>query len=53
MAIDFEGEAMAIGGFGPTMLVWPRLQDESLAGMNDDDFVYGVFAIESFSSEVG
>lgn len=46
LALTRNGEPLAIGDFGPAMLVWPRDSDTELAGQNDDDWVWGVFAIE-------
>ena len=31
------------------MLVWPRGSDPALAGMSDDDWVFGIFAIEALA----
>lgn len=46
LAIRMDGEALNIGGFGPAMIVWPRESDDALAGMDDSDWVWGVFSIE-------
>ncbi|MAK63452.1 MAG: hypothetical protein CMF75_01720 [Maricaulis sp.] len=46
LAISLDGDGLPIGGFGPAMLVWPRLDDPALSGMPDDDWIWGVFAIE-------
>ena len=46
LALTRDGEPLAIGDYGPAMLVWPRDDDAALAGQNDDDWVGGVFAIE-------
>ncbi|MFY0638888.1 molybdopterin-dependent oxidoreductase [Maricaulis maris] len=46
LALFQDGRPLGIGGRGPAMLVWPRGTDPALTGMNDDDWVYGVFAIE-------
>ena len=46
LAIRRNGESLAIGGLGPAFLVWPRNDDPALANMPDDDWVWGVFAIE-------
>jgi hypothetical protein len=46
LALTRDGEPLAIGDFGPAMLVWPRDSDTELAGQKDDDWVWGVFAIE-------
>lgn len=46
LALTRDGEPLAIGDYGPAMLVWPRDDDDALAGQNDDDWVWGVFAIE-------
>lgn len=41
-----DGQPLAIGGYGPLMLIWPRGEDPALAEMNDDLWVWGVFALE-------
>ena len=46
LALRMNGQALGIGGFGPAMLVWPRGSDAALAAMSDDDWLWGVFAIE-------
>lgn len=46
LALEMDGRPMPLGGFGPAMLVWPRGSDPELAGMADDDWLWGVFAIE-------
>ena len=46
LALTRDGEPLAIGDYGPAMLVWPRDDDAALAGQTDDDWVWGVFAIE-------
>lgn len=46
LAIRVDGEPMALGGLGPAMLVWPRIDDVALSGMPDDNWIWGVFAIE-------
>ena len=46
LALRQDGKAMGIGGRGPVMLVWPRGTDPALDGMNDDDWVFAIFAIE-------
>lgn len=51
LAIRMDGDILHLGGFGPGVLVWPRRDDPALAGMNDDDWVWGVFAIEAQSAE--
>lgn len=50
LALTRDGEPLALGNYGPAMLVWPRDQDAALAGQNDDDWVWGVFAIEIVSN---
>lgn len=47
LAIRADGDWLGIGGYGPALLVWPRESDPALAGQTDDDWVWGVFAIES------
>ena len=49
VAIRADGEPLGVGGLGPAILVWPRLDDSRLAGANDDDWIWGVFAIEPVS----
>lgn len=46
LAIRMDGDALNIGGFGPAMIVWPRDTDAALDGMDDSDWVWGVFSIE-------
>ncbi len=46
LALRMDGQALGIGGFGPAMLVWPRGSDAALANMPDDDWLWGVFAIQ-------
>ncbi|MEN0653114.1 MULTISPECIES: hypothetical protein [Hyphobacterium] len=46
LALTRDGAPLTIGDYGPAMLVWPRDDDATLAGQNDDDWVWGVFAIE-------
>lgn len=46
LAIRMDGDALNLGGFGPAMIVWPRESDDALAGMDDSDWVWGVFSIE-------
>ena len=46
LAILQDGRPLGLGGRGPAMLVWPRESDPALADMNDDDWVFAVFAIE-------
>lgn len=47
LALAAADEALAIGGLGPTMLVWPRGIDPTLEDMSDDDWPWGVFVIET------
>ena len=46
LAMQMNGEPLPMGGFGPAMLVWPRQSDPALEGMSDDDWLWGVNAIE-------
>lgn len=46
LATQMNGEPLPMGGFGPAMLVWPRQSDPALVGMPDDDWLWGVIAIE-------
>ncbi len=50
LATHADGEALAVGGLGPAILVWPRGQDRALEDMNDDQWPWGVFAIEALES---
>lgn len=47
IATHVDGEALAVGGLGPVILVWPRQSDDRLEAMNDDLWPWGVFAIET------
>jgi hypothetical protein len=46
LALRMNGDALPVGGLGPSALVWPRRSDPELAGMNDDDWVWGVISVE-------
>ncbi len=46
-ATHVDGEPLPLGGLGPGLLVWPRQSDDALAEMNDEMWVWGVFAIEA------
>ncbi|MFN3834476.1 MAG: hypothetical protein ACK4NO_01110 [Glycocaulis sp.] len=48
LALRADGQALAIGGLGPVMLVWPRRTQSALADMNDDLWAWGVFAITPY-----
>lgn len=50
LAVEMDGRALPLGGFGPAMLVWPRQTDEALFGMPDDDWVWGVLAMEALET---
>ena len=50
LATSMDGQPLPMGGFGPAMLVWPRATDRALAGMSDDDWLWGVIAIEITTS---
>jgi hypothetical protein len=43
LALEIDGEPLAIGGMGPAMLAFPRAEREDLADMNDDWWVWQVF----------
>lgn len=45
LAMRADGRALATGGLGPLMLVWPRSNRGELADMEDDLWAWGVFAI--------
>lgn len=47
LAIRADGDWLGLGGYGPAIVVWPRDTDPALAGQDDADWVWGVFAIES------
>ncbi|WP_339336479.1 molybdopterin-dependent oxidoreductase [uncultured Maricaulis sp.] len=49
LALYQDGHPLGLGGRGPAMLVWPRGSDPALAGMSDDDWVFGIFAIEALA----
>lgn len=53
LAIRMNGDSLPIGGLGPAFLVWPRRTDPALADMPDDDWVWGVFAIQVVDSPEG
>ncbi len=46
LALRMDGQPLGVGGYGPAMLVWPRGSDPALDGMPDDDWLWGVFAVE-------
>lgn len=46
LAHSVDGRALALGELGPFLLVWPRGTAPDLAGMNDDLWAWGVFAVE-------
>ncbi|AZU02872.1 hypothetical protein X907_0324 [Glycocaulis alkaliphilus] len=48
LALRADGDPLAVGGLGPVMLVWPRLNQSDLADMNDDLWPWGVFAITPY-----
>lgn len=45
LAVKREGIPFGIGDFGPTQLVFPRLDREDLADMNDDWWIYSIYHI--------
>lgn len=45
LALKREGIPFGIGDFGPTHLVFPRLDRDDLADMNDDWWVYSIYHI--------
>ncbi|MEO1038990.1 MAG: hypothetical protein AAFX09_05545 [Pseudomonadota bacterium] len=47
LAISRDAAPLATGGYGPSMLVWPRDDDPRLSTMNDDLWIWGVFVIEA------
>ncbi len=50
-ATHVEDEPLGLGSLGPAILIWPRQSDDRLADMNDDQWVWGVFAIEAVETE--
>ena len=53
LALRMDGQVLGLGGMGPAVLVWPRRTDYRLTGMPDDDWLWGVFAIEVISEDRG
>ena len=51
LAIRRDGAPLSLGGWGPAMLVWPRDSHPQLSTMPDDDWIYGVIAIEILAGE--
>tara|TARA_R110002073_G_scaffold18767_10_gene69192 strand:+ start:24505 stop:25068 length:564 start_codon:yes stop_codon:yes gene_type:complete len=51
LATHVDGVAVGVGGYGPIVLIWPRDTDPALAGMDDADWVWGLFAIESVTPD--
>lgn len=45
LALKLDGIPFGIGDFGPTQLVFPRLDRDELADMNDDWWVYSIYHI--------
>lgn len=45
VALKRNGEAFAIGGFGPTQIVFPRAERSDLKDMPDDRWVWSIFHI--------
>lgn len=45
LALERNGEPLAIGGIGPAMVAFPRAEREDLADMNDDAWIWQVFHI--------
>ncbi|QDL92153.1 hypothetical protein FDP22_10435 [Paroceanicella profunda] len=43
LALKRDGHPMAIGGFGPTQIVFPRAERDDLKEMNDDYWIWSVF----------
>ena len=50
LATHSNGVPLAVGGLGPAMLVWPRGRDRVLDDMNDDQWPWGVFAVEALEN---
>ena len=45
VALKRNGEAFAIGGFGPTQIVFPRADRDDLKEMPDDNWIWSIFHI--------
>ena len=50
-ATHVDGQPLGLGSLGPGILIWPRQSDDRLSDMNDDQWVWGVFAIEALETE--
>ncbi len=53
LALRRDGDALAIGGLGPAILVWPRDTDAALSDMSDDQWPWAVFAVEVLEASDG
>lgn len=45
LALKRDGEALSIGGFGPTQIVFPRADRADLSKMPDDNWIWSIFHI--------
>lgn len=45
LALERNGTPLAIGGYGPAQIVFPRAEREELAQMNDDWWIWQVFHV--------
>lgn len=46
LALSVDGVPLSLGALGPVIVIWPRTDDPALAGMGDDMWAWGVFAVE-------
>ncbi|MFP4518052.1 MAG: hypothetical protein ACLFQ5_01205 [Oceanicaulis sp.] len=53
LATARDGAPLALGGFGPAILIWPRDTDPELSDMTDDKWPWAVFAVEVLEPEDG
>jgi len=45
VALKRDGQALSIGGFGPTHIVFPRAERADLSEMPDDNWIWSIFHI--------
>lgn len=45
LALKRDGEAFGIGGFGPSQIVFPRVDRADLSDMPDDNWIWSIFHI--------
>lgn len=46
LAVKRNGEHFALGGFGPTQIVFPRAQRADLRDMPDDNWIWSIYHIK-------